>query len=111
MDGSGSISSIMNEKGCSWIKFIHDDVGNDTINGDVNGDLMISSMIFQIPFYKMMKHGNCLSHFEGHCLFLEIKSTIPKKHLLLLEASFHILNNNPQGWKYLWLMFDNMWNF
>jgi hypothetical protein len=28
-----------------------------------------------------------------------------------LEASFHILNNNPQGWKYLWLMFDNMWNF
>jgi hypothetical protein len=27
-----------------------------------------------------------------------------------LEVSFHILNNNPQRWQYLWLMFDNMWN-
>jgi hypothetical protein len=96
MDGSGSISSIMNEKICLWMEFIHDVVGNDTIDGDVNGDLSISSMIFQIPFYKMMKHGSCLTHFEGQCLFLKINSTIPKKHLLLLEVSFHILNNNPQ---------------
>jgi len=76
MDGSGSTSFVMNEKGCSWMKFIHDDVGNDMINGDVIGDLKISSMIFQFLFYKMMKHGSSLTRFEGHCLFLKTNSTI-----------------------------------
>jgi hypothetical protein len=100
MYGSGSTSFVMNEKGCSWMEVIHDDVGNDMINGDVNGDLRISSTIFQIPFYKMMKHGSCLTHFEGHCLFLKINSTIPKKHFLFLEVSFRIIHKDDNTYGY-----------